>query len=425
MEALAFDRRRNNHEFGRPERRVLTGWAVLFAFHVSAVIWAYSAHSSGSAPGATQFFYLSVTGLTLFNLALIGARWVGDLAFSLPWLLLYLVTLPTDLPFLIDLLLLLPVMYEVCLLVRAPRVKIGLSVLYAIAAIIHTSHSFDPQIQQYTVDSPTLINASVLLSFNVLIILLCIWFVSTLKSSQREINRLRNVQQQMSWLGERALLYAADAKLESAENERNRITREIHDSLGYAFTNIIMIAEAMGHVHHDADRIKQMAQDLKQQAVHGLQETRSILRIVRSERFAPQNSLNSLLLRFKELSTRGALGLSVSVDFGGVCPVTEQSVLHHLQKILQEAVVNSIKHGRASEMSIRLRRDANNFHLNISDNGIGCPHIVQGIGLRSMQERAAQLDGTVECRSAQHGFSVQLSIPLWRIIDGQDKSIAR
>ena len=425
MEALAFDRRSNNHEFGRPERRILIGWAVLFAFHVSVVMWAYSVHSSGSAPGSTQFFYLSVTGLTLFNLGLIGARWVGDLAFSLAWLLLYLVTLPTDLPFFIDLLVLLPVMYEVCLLVRAPRVKISLSVLYATAVIVHTSHSFDSEMQQYTIHFTTLINASILLSFNILIILLLVWFLGRLRASRREINRLQNVQQQMSWLAERALLHAADARLESAENERNRITREIHDSLGYAFTNIIMISEAMGHVHHDADRIKQMVQDLKQQAVHGLQETRSILRIVRSERFAPQNSLNSLLLRFKELSTRGTLGLSVSVDFGSIWPITEQSVLHHLQKILQEAVVNSIKHGRAGEMSIRLRRDARNFHMNISDNGIGCSNIVKGIGLRSMEERAAQLDGTVECRSAEHGFSVQLSIPLWRIIDGQDKNIAR
>ncbi len=399
-------------------------WFLIFAFHIAMVIYAYMFLSSKYSPWSSQFFFLSLFSLIAVNIGLLYSYRQGTSCYSIYLFIIFLISIPTDLPFFAELLILIPVVYELYLWLQPFKLKVVMLLLFSAAVVIHISHYFDSQTYQYVLDTSRLVITSSVMSVNAAVMLLGSWFLMRLNAYKKENTRLQDTLRDISLMGEQALLYAADAKRESAEYERNRITREIHDSLGYVFTNIIMLSEAMTHVIHDVPRLKTMLQDLKQQSAQGLQETRSILRIMRSDNFTPKDTLNSLLLRLKELSKKGAFNLNINVEFGGTIAISDKTILNHLQKIFQEAIVNTIKHGKAKNMYIQVRQDRKNLNIYISDDGLGCQSITQGIGLKSMQERALQMKGVLEYESTKMGFTIKVMIPLRSITDEQHKNSA-
>jgi len=87
----------------------------------------------------------------------------------------------------------------------------------------------------------------------------------------------------------------------------------------------------------------------------------------------------------------------------------------HLFRIVQEAVSNALKHGKAKKISIQLREDPARLHLQVSDNGIGFPKNFtggNGMGLRIMQTRISMVGGTVTIeQNATGGVTVICSAP--------------
>ena len=77
--------------------------------------------------------------------------------------------------------------------------------------------------------------------------------------------------------------YATEIGEKSKVDERKRITREIHDAIGYSFTNIVRMMEAAGLLlNNDSDKTREMLREAQRQAQYGLNETRRALHIIRS-----------------------------------------------------------------------------------------------------------------------------------------------
>ena len=82
-----------------------------------------------------------------------------------------------------------------------------------------------------------------------------------------------------------------------------------------------------------------------------------------------------------------------------------------IYRIIQESTTNAIRHGKASEIWIRVSEKNEELIIMISDNGMGCNDIKEGFGLRHMRERVELLNGTLFCESV-YGFAVIVKIPI-------------
>jgi signal transduction histidine kinase len=87
--------------------------------------------------------------------------------------------------------------------------------------------------------------------------------------------------------------------------------------------------------------------------------------------------------------------------------------LHHLMRIVQEAIANIIKHAHARTITVKTRLDDRHFVLEIRDDGAGLgPARAGGRGLRNMQQRAHQLGAVLTVTTASPGAVVALRLPL-------------
>lgn len=208
----------------------------------------------------------------------------------------------------------------------------------------------------------------------------------------------------------------AEAEFAAILSERNRLAREIHDTLaqGLAATSIqIRLAKknASGDVaaltHH-----LDTAQDL----VRGsLAEARNSIWNMRSHVLESSDLAGALNEVLKQLCE--GTGVETSLDTVGrtrrLAPVIENNLL----RVGQEAISNALKHSHATRISVTLEFSEKQFRLIIRDNGRGFnvekPGSSDGgFGLVGMRERAAELKGELTVRSDEHGTEIVLAVPV-------------
>jgi len=201
----------------------------------------------------------------------------------------------------------------------------------------------------------------------------------------------------------------------SAENERNRITREMHDSNGYAFTNIIALMNAaISSGNKDWNVIEDILQTTLQQAKSGLQESRATLHRFREEmkdvrKLGLADSICQTTRIFQECT-----GVAVQVSYGNVQYTYGTALDRMVDRVLQEALTNSLRHGQATLITVQLWETSDSMlSMLVEDNGIGSVQIVKGIGLTGMEERAREFHGSVSFSSLpQGGFKLCIAIPV-------------
>ena len=230
-----------------------------------------------------------------------------------------------------------------------------------------------------------------------------------LASARRTIFRLNDVIRQ---LGE-ASLGLQDQLISTEHNtrssERERITGEIHDIMGYALTNIMMIMEA-SIVKADPDSpLLGNLREARDQARNGLIEIRKALGLARSIDTARRGlyTIIHLVRAFQE-----ATGIEVDTDFANSPTSFGEEIDHMLSRFVQEGLINAFHHGHASKVRIHFLVDDNHLQARILDNGSGSSVIIENIGLRGMRERIEKLGGTLVVTSLPHGFELNTRIPL-------------
>lgn len=198
---------------------------------------------------------------------------------------------------------------------------------------------------------------------------------------------------------------------ESAVQERNRITRELHDVVGQTLTNIIMMMDAALHRKaHDPEETTKLLRWIRRQAQTGLEETRAVLYELRALR---PSSLRGLKALKKLIETFGRLSrIKTRVEWGNLPwtfdPDQENAVYH----LVQGALSNAFRHGLATQVDIHFQVDRGQLNLMIRDNGRGGPDASLGLGQRGMEERLARWNGTVTFKSEPYGYMVLATLPL-------------
>ncbi len=205
--------------------------------------------------------------------------------------------------------------------------------------------------------------------------------------------------------------YAVDATEHGAETERLRITRDIHDIVGYTLTNNMMLMEAaLETMQENVFSLPAMIETAKDNAEEGLTKVREAMYKLREQETTYPTGLVAItrLARVFEQAT----GLVIHREFGDV-PVSIaydiDSAVYHL---IQESLVNSFRHGRADRADIMLWRDGSVLRVRVEDNGSGSASMSEGIGLSGMKERVKSLGGVLRVSSSSAGFVVEAEIPL-------------
>lgn len=193
--------------------------------------------------------------------------------------------------------------------------------------------------------------------------------------------------------------------------ERNRMAREIHDSLGHTLTFLLKIQEgAILDFGHDNERMIESIEIANKTTRKGLKELRLSLYDIMPERQEADSlfeKLERLALDFKNLGIKIEISNDLEEDYIN----TEMS--QTIFRICQEAVTNSVKHGDADEIHFIIKRNNDILKLFVIDNGKGCNGIKKGYGLSGMEERVKKHGGNIIFGSdGESGFNIKVEIPI-------------
>ena len=207
--------------------------------------------------------------------------------------------------------------------------------------------------------------------------------------------------------------YAGTVKSESAAEERSRITRELHDTVGYALTNVIVMMDAVkARACEEPESLDSLLDDVRAQSELALNDTRQILHLLRSvEQFERKgiDAIFQLTRAFEE-----AMGLSVELHVGNLPPTLGPRIDSVLFRLVQEGLTNAFRHGNASRVRITMWQADAEIRVAVWDNGSGLPAdgtVQDGIGMSGMRERFAELGGTITARNVADGFQLAGTIP--------------
>jgi signal transduction histidine kinase len=162
--------------------------------------------------------------------------------------------------------------------------------------------------------------------------------------------------------------YALVKKDEFESAERLRITRDIHDTVGWVLTNNITLLRACTYyVPRRLKKAHAFLKDALSNAQNGLKETRNILKKLRAINEAGRAAEVRKMIRLFMAST----GIEVRYTTGNTHGTWSKGLDYVFYRIIQEGLVNSVKHGKASRIDVSFWQTDADVVLNISDNGVG------------------------------------------------------
>ena len=217
-----------------------------------------------------------------------------------------------------------------------------------------------------------------------------------------------------------------EARQVAVLRERQRMAREIHDTLAQGFTSIVMHVEAAGGaLAKDADKVRLHLEQIGRTSRESLAEARRLIWALHPEQLDKASlpkALQELIERWSEEN-----GVEASAQITGVPRSLAPAVEATMLRSAQEALVNVRKHARASRVALTLSYMTNVVVLDVRDDGVGFnpeadrkPHQLRrragemgGFGLRGMRERAERVGGKLLVDSTPgEGTTLAVELPL-------------
>ncbi|WP_182476583.1 sensor histidine kinase, partial [Staphylococcus hominis] len=187
-----------------------------------------------------------------------------------------------------------------------------------------------------------------------------------------------------------------------AEQERQRIGQDLHDTLGHVFASLSLKSElAYKLIDKDQEKAKNEILAINQISKATLIKVRNIIENLKSQSF--EEEVQSIKTVLKDANIQFELKNIRKVN---VLNPTKQSIL---SMILREAINNVIKHAKASKIYCEMIQEDNNLYLIIQDNGKGC-NTTEDFKLKSIENRVQLLKGKLEIKS-KNGMHIRIMIP--------------
>ncbi|MDF2523436.1 MAG: integral rane sensor signal transduction histidine kinase, partial [Clostridiales bacterium] len=195
--------------------------------------------------------------------------------------------------------------------------------------------------------------------------------------------------------------------------ERIRLSRDMHDTVGHALTNGLFTIEAVEKLMESGqkDTASNKISLAKEQLRKGLGELRKVVSTIATE---PPEFFESIQNILGDMRRQG---FSIYEDIGKLSKMGyyQQTAL---LRALQEGLTNGVKHGHSTAFVVRLIEDCGNIQFSLEDNGIGCEKLVLGFGLKSMKLRVTNAGGRLRIESPPgKGFLIEIIMPVEGMIN--------
>lgn len=206
----------------------------------------------------------------------------------------------------------------------------------------------------------------------------------------------------MSLFADQAAIAITNAQLhERAEQlavveERQRLARELHDSVTQALYSVNLYAEAarMALSAGRAEIATDNLQELRNMAREAMLDMRMLIFELHPPTLEEEGLASALQIRLEAVEARSGIQTEIQVEGDTRMPL---AVEEELYRIAQEALNNAIKHARAQQVIVRLHANSDYFCLEVQDDGRGFDPAAAkqsgGLGLRSIEERVQRING--------------------------------
>ncbi|MGX9930938.1 sensor histidine kinase [Virgibacillus salarius] len=187
--------------------------------------------------------------------------------------------------------------------------------------------------------------------------------------------------------------------------ERTKIARDMHDSVGHRLTALIMKLEMLSITHQDADY-----QDLKEMAMKSLEETRQAVSALQTEE---HEGISTVVHLIRKLEAESHMLVQFTVKQGVLSiPLTNQKSVV-LYRVIQEALTNAMRHAQSREVDVTLGKAATGaVSFEISNAVFDSEPFTEGFGLTNMKKRVDEVKGSMEIYRTEKKFIVSGMIPV-------------
>lgn len=192
--------------------------------------------------------------------------------------------------------------------------------------------------------------------------------------------------------------------------ERNRVSQDLHDTVGHIFTSVITSLDALPFLYQaDKKEAEKSIKEISDLARNGLNDVRKTI-----HHMSPMNhqtlveSVQELIADFMKHT---ATDIKLNVE-GESIKVSER-VKFVIIRCIQEGLTNAKRHGQSTFIKVNISFKQEELIVLIEDNGNGCDELNLGFGLRSMKDRISALAGTVNFQSkSNNGMRITCNIPM-------------
>lgn len=291
---------------------------------------------------------------------------------------------------------------------------------YQLASLMLPLNSFETWVSFYAENTGRLLLSMRTFCEICNMVLFLSYMVLLLVADRKENERIRSLNLQLQKANEQLHAFAQEKEQMGETRERNRLAREIHDTLGHILTGISVGVDAVA-VLMDAspETAKQQLAVIGDMAGRGLRDVRRSVRKLKPDTLERLSFENAIQQMTEEMSR----GTNTKIYFVSYMDSMEfdADIEETLYRSIQESTTNAIRHGKATEIWIRMNEKNEELILVISDNGCGCSKVEEGFGLRHMRERVELAGGTLYCEGDM-GFMVVVKIPIRMKKSGKEEN---
>ena len=242
------------------------------------------------------------------------------------------------------------------------------------------------------------------------LVLFILYMAMLLQREHNEREQIQILNSQLKFANLKLKAYAIAAEKNAETKERNRLAREIHDTLGHALTGIVAGIDAcITMIDISPEATKKQLEKIGNVARQGITDVRRSVSKLRPDALEKMDLEKAISKMMEELKNTANIDI---VFKNQVHPLKfledEEEVIY---RVVQEATTNSVRHGHADKISIEISKKEEWLTIIVKDNGLGCKEVEEGFGLKHMKERLELLNGKLEY-DGQDGFFIKASIPI-------------
>jgi signal transduction histidine kinase len=371
----------------------------------------------------TDFLVLLAASFSLSVAGYLSSRqWIIGMALVIRVFVLMLISIPFGDNWGVKAILLLALVMESIFLLKTPRDYIFAPLAITLFLVGQRSYN----VWGFTLPGPSLAAKAVIAVLSLGVLLFCATMKRLLLKVELGAKENARLTESNIRLTDTNLEFQEAFLREEAElvrEERKRIAREVHDSIAYVLTNLIMMMENAMDLHASDDvRLLHHLQTTRDHAQKGLIEIRQAIKLLRDRTVTGRSDIAEIFVLAGTFEKASHITVDINIVSHEVMELEmTDKVTNTLFRLIQESMTNAVRHGRATRILVSIDYQEGELHVSISDNGTGSKEIIEGFGILGMKERLAELNGRIDIMESPQGFALTARLPVGRrVLDEAD-----